>query len=86
MRIEIAIRAFAHAPRDMDIQRQRRQGLEIHGLRFEADGSKNLCSHSDWSLCNNTFSALPLWLIACFCSRSSCALVLLNSGSQNSGS
>ena len=45
MRIEIAIRAFAHAPRDVDIQRQRRQGLKIHGLRFDGDGMQEVCGH-----------------------------------------
>ena len=31
--IEVAIRALAHAPRDVDVERERRQGLQAHAVR-----------------------------------------------------
>jgi hypothetical protein len=37
VRIEIAIWAFAHTPRDMDIQRKGRQGTKTYGLRFKGN-------------------------------------------------
>jgi len=42
MRIEIAIRAFFHAPRDVDIQRQRRQRRKINKLRLKGNQFKRV--------------------------------------------
>jgi hypothetical protein len=62
MRIEIAVGTFAHAPGNMDIQRQRGQGLKIDGLVFKTYGIKLVSSPSSFSFCSNIFIASARWL------------------------
>src|SRR5271168_2726220 len=80
MRIEIAVRAFAHAPRHVHVQREWHidDGLIDHGGAATGSSAAN-CSRS-------ARSALPRWPKRFFSVAGSSAAVLPKSGSQKYGS
>ena len=74
VRVEIAVGALAHAPGQVDVQRQRRR-REHHAS-----------SPGSVSAATSARRALPRWLIEFLCAASSSAAITSPSPTRNSGS
>ncbi|MNO85271.1 hypothetical protein D3C76_766420 [compost metagenome] len=89
--VEVAVRAFAHAPRDMHVGRQRRQsqaaGCRLQVVAFACGLKPAACrpGHNP-NRCFSSAIARARWLMRFLSAGSSSALEHSRSGTQNSGS
>ena len=86
VRVEVAIRAFAHAPGKVNVQRQGRQAVQPPGGGARVKLQRNHACPSSASLAASARMAWPRWLTAFLAAASICATDTLSPCAWNSGS